>query len=137
MLEPSIPGELGCFNSDFFKFFLERELAESNRYGYFSGYALFRMDEADDEAIKKLVRCLSSNVRNTDYVGLLDGQTVALILQHASVEATSSVLHRLEGEVSSVLPPRDGHAIRGSYAVFPTEANTQDALTSLAERRLG
>mgnify|MGYP006303970289 CR=1 FL=1 len=137
ILTPSFPPELHCFNSESFHFFLDRELAESNRYGHFSCFALFHFESSHNgELLHKFVRALSENIRNTDYLGMIDDSTVGLILQHASVENTRKVMDRLVKELKAVFPSQNGVSIRASSAVFPTEANTRASLEGLAEERL-
>lgn len=137
ILEPSLPPGIQCFTSEGFDFFLTRELAEAIRYAHFSAFSLFRVDGLEEgERLEKLLRCLSRNIRKTDFLGRLSLDTVGIILQHATVENAVQVLGRLKRELSNVFGGEQAQAIHGSVAVFPTEANTLEGLASLAWRRL-
>ncbi len=137
ILEPELPPGLQCFTSEGFDFFLTRELAEAMRYAHFSAFSLFRVSGLENgERLEKLVRCLSRNIRKTDLLGRLNLDTVGIILQHATVENAIQVLGRLKHELSNVFGGEEVQAVHGAVAVFPTEANTLDTLTSLAWSRL-
>lgn len=136
ILESSFSPEVACFNRDGFFYCLARELAESKRYGHFSGFIVFRMESVEpDEDVNRLVRVLSRNIRDTDYIGLLDRKTVGVILQHATIENTRMVLNRLRSEIET-LGPIDHSFVGSASAVFPSEANTLESLQGLAEERL-
>jgi hypothetical protein len=138
ILEPSFPPETRCFNCGGFQFFLAREVAEANRYGYFTAYALFRLVPSDGgEHLKKLVETLSRSIRATDYIGVLDQSTVGVIFQHATVQNAKLVLERLRGELKWALIKGNGVSLRDACGVFPTEANTLEALRLSVEARLG
>jgi len=138
ILEPSFPPETRCFNCGGFQFFLAREVAEANRYGYFTAYALFRLVPSDGgEHLKKLVEALSRNIRATDYIGVLDQSTVGVIFQHATVQNAKLVLERLRGELKWALIKGNGVSLRDACGVFPTEANTLETLRLSVEARLG
>lgn len=135
ILELSFFPAVACFNPDGFLYCLARELAESKRYGQFSGLLFFRVDDqVPDERRQRLVRCLYEHIRDTDFIGLLDERTIGVILQHVTVENTEVVLGRLRGVLGSLVG--SSPAVGISSAVFPTEANTLDGLFSLAEQRL-
>ena len=137
ILEPSLPPGIECFNSEGFEFFLTRELAESMRYAYFSAFSLFRVNGVEDgEGLERLARCLTRNVRKTDFVGRVDQDTIGIILQHATVDSAAQVLERLKRELINVFGGRHIETIRDAVAVFPTEANTLEALKDLAWSRL-
>ncbi len=137
ILEPEMPPGVQCFTSEGFDFFLTRELAEALRYAYFSAFSLFRVNGLEEgQKLEKLVRCLSRNIRKTDYLGRLSADTVGIILQHATVENAVQVLDRLKRELNNVFGGGLVQAIHGSVAVFPTEANTRETLTHLAWSRL-
>jgi hypothetical protein len=137
ILEPSMPPETACFNADGFRFFLTRELAESNRYGHFSALAIFRIQgPGSGGQVERLVRCLAQGTRATDFMGRLNTDTVGIIIQHATIENARRVMERLHEEVARSFPSPEDASVKGTIAVFPTEANTQEALTDLAQRRL-
>ena len=137
ILEPSFPRETACFNREGFQFFLAREVAEANRYGYFSAFALFQVESGNNGAyLKRLVETLSRNIRATDYLGVLDESTVGVIFQHATVDSARRVLNRLRGELSLVFVAHNGGSLKEACTVFPTEANTLESLKSLVEERL-
>ncbi|GAB4251168.1 MAG: hypothetical protein Kow00109_26950 [Acidobacteriota bacterium] len=137
LLQPSFPPELNCFNREGFHFFLSRQLAEARRYGYFTGYALFRLDTSDTNGLLgRVAQCLARNVRKTDFLGLLDDRTLGLILQHTTVRDAQGVLERLNHELSRFCPHREFSVIASAVAVFPTEANTLEQLEELAGTRL-
>jgi GGDEF domain-containing protein len=141
VLEPHVPTNLVCFTSQIFHFFLDRELVEAERYGNYTAFLLFRIDEADAHsdhgAIQELIKCVSGNIRETDYLGSVDSRTIGVILKNATVESTARVVERLGDEISLCLT-HDERATEFeiSSAVYPTEANTYDSLTSLASDRL-
>lgn len=137
LLQPSFPPDLNCFNREGFQFFLSRQLAEARRYGYFTGYALFRLEAPEPNGfLGRVAQCLARNVRKTDFLGLLDDRTLGLILQHTTVRDARGVLERLNGELSRFCPSREFAAISAAVAVFPTEANTLQELERLAGERL-
>ncbi len=137
ILQPSFPPETNCFNREGFQFLLAREVLEASRYGYFTAFALFRVESADSgEYLARLVETLSRNIRVTDCLGVLDECTVGVILQHATVENAGRVLDRLRSELQLAFAERNGTSLRDACTVFPTEANTLDSLKSLVEARL-
>jgi hypothetical protein len=137
ILEPTLPQEAQCFTSEGFGFFLARELAGAVRYAHFAAFSLFRVSgQEEEDKLEKLVRCLSRNIRQTDYLGRLTSDTVGVILQHATVENAAQVLERLKRELRDVFGGEEVPAVHGSVAVFPTEANTREGLTGLAWSRL-
>lgn len=136
ILEGSFGPEVVCFNPDGFHYCLARELAESKRYGHFSGFIVFRLESADDDReLHYLVRLLSRSIRDTDYIGLLDRRTVGVIVQHATVENTRRVLQRLRRELQTSTSIQESDLSTAS-AVFPSEANTLEGLQGLASERL-
>jgi len=137
ILEPSLPAEIGCFNAGGFDFFLSHVLASSHRYGHYAAILMFRLRESsyNGQGLKKLTEILSGGIRKTDYLGRIGEDTVAVILQHATLESAQKVLSRLNGELSNAFAV-DPDQIAGSSAVFPTEANTLSTLRDLAEERL-
>ncbi len=137
LLEPSLPPGIECFTQEGFNFFLSRELEGALRYAHFSAFGLFRMSGlGEGEAFEKFAKCLSRNTRGTDYLGRLSADTVGIILQHANVENAERVVERLKLELANCFSNGEVHPILGSIAVFPTEANTLETLTSLAWNRL-
>ena len=137
ILEPSLPAEVSCFSVEGFQYFLRRELAESNRYGHFAAFAMFRVrGPGGGEQVARLVRCLGQSIRATDFIGKVSPDTVGIILQHATTENALRVLSRLHEEVSRSFPICEKDTIEDAVAVFPTEANTLESLTSLAQQRL-
>lgn len=136
ILDGSFGWEVACFNPDGFYYCLARELAEAMRYGHFAGFLLFRVESRNGgDEVHRLVRFLGRNVRDTDFIGLLDGRTVGVILQYATVENTRRVLQRLRGEIRNWFPDEEP-PIHAALAVFPSEANTLEALQVLAQDRL-
>ncbi|GAB4124916.1 MAG: hypothetical protein Kow001_21540 [Acidobacteriota bacterium] len=136
ILDGSFGWDVACFKPDGFYYCLARELAESMRYGHFAGFLVFRLESRNGgDEIHRLVRFLGRNVRDTDFIGLLDGRTVGVILQYATVENTRRVLQRLRSEIKSCFPDEEPR-IHAASAVFPSEANTLDALQGLARERL-
>lgn len=137
ILEPDFPSDVGCFRFDAFFYFLKRELAVAERYGLFAGVLLFRVSDPKLNGGHRslLASCLRSNIRSTDYLGRVDDDTIAVILQHATVENSQKVLQRLHREACHWLGG-EPDAVSAGAAVFPTEANTLESLTLLAENRL-
>ncbi len=136
ILEGSFGWDVACFNPDGFHYCLARELAESMRYGHFAGFLVFRVEGCNGgDEVHRLVRFLGRNVRDTDFIGLLDRRTVGVILQYATVENTRRVLQRLREEIRGWFPEEEIQILAAS-AVFPSEANTMDALENLAQERL-
>ena len=137
LLEPSLPPGIECFTQEGFNFFLSRELEGALRYAHFSAFGLFRISGlGEGEGFEKFAKCLSRNIRGTDYVGRLSADTVGIILQHANVENAAQVVERLRFELANSFGNGEAHSILGSVAVFPTEANTLETLTKLAWNRL-
>jgi GGDEF domain-containing protein len=137
ILEPSLPPEIGCFNTGGFEFFLSHVLSSSHRYGHYAAVLMFQIKDGvgSGQGFKKLVEILSDGIRKTDCLGRLDEDTAAVLLQHATVESAGKVLNRLMSELTNAFMV-DRNKIVGSCAVFPTEANTIVSLRDLAQERL-
>ena len=138
ILEPSLPPEIGCFNSGGFEFFLSHILASSHRYGHYAAVLMFRLQEdggVGAKGFKKLAQILNDGIRKTDLLGRIGDDTAAVLLQHTTIDSAGKVLGRLRTELSNAFVV-DQDRISGSCAVFPTEANTIDSLKNLAEERL-
>jgi len=137
ILEPSLPPEIGCFNSGGFEFFLSHVLSSSHRYGHYAAVLMFQIKDGvgNGQGFKKLVEILSDGIRKTDCLGRMGEDTAAVLLQHATVESAGNVLSRLLSELSNAFMV-DRDRIIGSCAVFPTEANTISSLKNLAQERL-
>ncbi len=137
LLQPSFPPALNCFSRDSLRFFLTRQLLEARRYGYFIGISLFRIESPNGKNLtNRVVQSIAQSVRRTDYIGLLNDNTVGVILQHTTVRDAARVLERLRQEIRQFCPTEGLDLIRSSVAVFPTEANTLGELQALAEQRL-
>jgi len=141
VLEPHVPPNLVCFTSQIFHFFLDRELVEAERYGNYSALLLFRAEEpkmdSDHDVIQELIKCVSENIRETDYLGSVDSRTVGVILKNTTVENTKRVVERLGEEITLRLTyDQKTSDFEVSSAVYPTEANTYESLTALASDRL-
>jgi GGDEF domain-containing protein len=95
----------------------------------------FKGGEESGQGFKKLVEILRNGIRKTDFLGRIDENTAAVLLQHATIESAGLVLGRLLSELSNAFTV-DSDAVIGSSAVFPTEANTLNSLKELAEERL-
>ena len=140
LLQPGFSQDLFCFAPSSFFYFLERDLIQSERYGNYAAFLLCRVgpgQNGQEQQTKEVVRCLSRNIRATDALGMVDDRTVGVVLQNATVPNTCKVAERLKEEVSLHLRAFDNSADWIlSFAVYPTEANTFEALRSLAESRL-
>jgi hypothetical protein len=125
-----------CFSAEGFRFFLRRQFLSSERYGHLFALFLFRIRwrENGDE-LRKLLSSVKRSVRRTDVVGEFDARTVGVIVQHATQEAADRVSERFRSELPCVLSD-NGNACCVASAVYPSEANTQTTLISIAEERL-
>ena len=142
VLEPGIAPETLCFSSEVFFYFLERELAQAERYGNYSAFVVCRLSAPDGEqqrqVVQEAVRCLGRNIRATDYLGMVDTDSAGIILQNTTVENAAIAASRLEEEVSLQLSALNGGSeFSLVFAVYPTEANTFQALKTLVTTRLG
>lgn len=136
-LKPGMP----CFEKETFLYFLERELTRAQRYGEFVGLIL--LDIHQQGGIEEGVPCdaavefLNRNLRKTDYVGALTESLLGIILLNSKPENTRRAVERLKSESLLYLMRRCPEAeLRASSAVFPAEANSLDALLSMARERL-
>ena len=138
-LQPSLPSELRCFTSEMFEFFLDRQLAEAERYGNYTTLLFFQVKggEVPKEAMRVLTTCLSRNIRVSDFLALLEEKTLAVVLLNATAETAAGVLKRLEEEALLHLACADQKLkLAFSSACYPSEAGTVDELKDLAFSRL-
>ena len=124
-----------------FFFFLERELAAAERYGFYVSYLLFRLpgqlNGSGEEAREALSGTLSDNIRVTDYLGEVDDGTLGVILLNTTKDDVDKVKARLQEEARLRLAhlSEGGHPQIGD-AVYPTEANSVKELVDLALDRI-
>ncbi len=87
--------------------------------------------------LDQLAWALTNNVRKSDYVGSIQEGTLAVILLHSSIDSAGIVLERLkfEGLIGLSGEPQKVD-LKGSYAVYPSEANSLESLRDLAIQRL-
>lgn len=134
ILEPKIP----CIKRDNFLYFLEQEVVRAERYHFYVSLLLIRSHGADHQSLEELADFLSTHLRITDYLGIIDKITVGIIILNAKPENSRVVLERLK---SDFLDGRNksGTAKKklvAALSVYPTEANTLKSLYSTALRRL-
>ena len=130
-----------CLDRQFLLFLLEKELSRAERYNHFASFLLFRIKglpkKEQATSVGRLAKALANEVRNSDYVGTTDKETLGVIVPYASVESARKVLKRLRSE--SLLCLSQIHRkldLKTSFAVYPTEADSLDTLVDLALRRL-
>lgn len=124
-----------------FFFFLERELAAAERYGFYVSYLLFRipshLNGHAETARAALTSSLGSNIRATDYLGEVDDRTLGVILLNTTSEDVGKVRERLQEEARLQLARLPEDSLPDvAEAVYPTEANSTRELTALAGSRL-
>ncbi len=121
--------------------FLDKNLAWAERYNHFVSILLFKLEglrrSGQGSGLDQLARALTNNVRKSDYVGRIQEGTLAVILSHSSIDGAVIVLERLkfEGLVGFSGEPQKVD-LKGSYAVYPSEANSLESLCNLAIQRL-
>jgi len=121
--------------------FLDKNLAWAERYNHFVSILLFKPEglrrSGQGSGLDQLARALINNVRKSDYVGSIQEGTLAVILSHSSIDGAVIVLERLkfEGLVGFSGEPHKVD-LKGSYAVYPSEANSLESLCDLAIQRL-
>ena len=129
------------FDSRIFLSFLDKNLAWAERYNHFVSLLLFKPEglqrSGQDSGLDRLTRALANNVRKSDYVGSIQEGTLAVILLHSSIDSAGIVLKRLkfEGLIGLSGEPQKVD-LKGSYAVYPSEANCLESLCDLAIQRL-
>ena len=138
-LQPSLPTELGCFTSEMFEFFLDRQVAGAERYGNYTTLPLFQLKggKVPKKATEVLTTCLSRNIRASDFLALLEDQTLAVVLLNATTKTAEGVLKRLEEEALLHLSCA-GQSLKlaVSSACYPSEAANVKDLKALAHSRL-
>ncbi len=121
--------------------FLDKNLARAERYNHFVSILLFKPEGLQrlrqDSGLDRLARALANNVRKSDSVGSIQKGTLAVILLHSSINGAEIVLERLkfEGLIGLSGEPQKVD-LKGSYAVYPSEANSLESLCDLAIQRL-
>ena len=121
--------------------FMEKKLAWAERYNHFVAILLFKPEglrrSGQGSGLVQLARAFVNNVRKSDYVGSIQEGTLAVILSHSSIDSAGIVLERLrfEGLIGLSGEPQKVD-LKGSYAVFPSEANSLESLCNLAIQRL-
>ncbi len=121
--------------------FLDKNLAWAERYNHFVSILLFKPEglrrSGQGSGLDRLARALTNNVRKSDYVGSIQEGTLAVILSPSSIDGAVIVLERLkfEGLVGFSGEPQKVD-LKGSYAVYPSEANSLESLCDLAIQRL-
>lgn len=127
-----------CFHRDAFSFFLERELLRAQRYSSFVTHASFRIDDssANLDDLELLAGCIHENLRRTDILGSLDRDTLAVLLLNCKTGNSDPVVQRLKVEFSARTSGLKTPRVRVSTVVFPTEANSPEAVLRLAAERL-
>ena len=121
--------------------FLDKNLAWAERYNHFVSILLFKPEglrrSGQGSGLDQLARALANNVRKSDYVGSIQEGTLAVILLHSSIDSAEIVLERLkfEGLIGLSGEPQKVD-LKGSYAVYPSEANSLESLCDLAIQRL-
>lgn len=138
LLSKQFAHELLCFHRDAFSFFLERELLRAQRYSSFLTHILFRIDNRgiDREDVELLAGCIHENLRHTDILGSLDRETLAVVLLNCKAGNADRVVQRLKVEFSARTSSLKTPRVRVSSVVFPTEANSPEAVLRMAAERL-
>ncbi len=120
--------------------FLDKNLAWAERYNHFVSLLLLKPEglrRGQGSGLDPLARAFVNNVRKSDYVGSIQEGTLAVILLPSSIDGAGIVLERLrfEGLIGLSGEPQKVD-LKGSYAVFPSEANSLESLCNLAIQRL-
>ena len=123
-----------------FLFFLDKELACAERYNHFVSILLLEPESLSkskqSSSLDRLAQALASHVRRSDSVGSIKQGTLGIILSHTSSEGALSVLERLKLEATYLSGGPQKVRLRTSCASYPSEANSVEALCSLALQRL-
>lgn len=133
-----------CIKKDAFFYFLRNEVTRAERYGFFVSLIVLKIDTAGlppravGSATSEVAGFLSSQLRETDYVGYLDKQTLGVILLNAKPENTRLVMQRLRNSLfqAGIAKFKD-QDLRVASVVYPTETNSFPALYERALERLG
>lgn len=138
LLTDQFTHDLLCFHREAFSFFLERELLRAQRYSSFLTHVLFHIDDrtADLDDVELLAGCIHENLRRTDILGSLDRDTLAVLLLNCKAGNAERVVQRLKVEFSARTSGLKTPRVRVSSVVFPTEANSPEAVLRLAAERL-
>jgi len=122
-------------------FLLEKELSRAERYNHFASFLLLRFEglptKEQATALGRLAKALANEVRYSDLVGIMDNETLGVIVPYASLETAPKVLKRLRSE--SLLCVSKSHRkpdIKTSLVVYPAEADSLETLVDLALKRL-
>jgi len=135
ILEPKIH----CIKRENFLYFLEQEVMRAERYHFYVSLLLIRSNGADQHSLEELANFLSTQLRTTDYLGIIDEITIGIIILNAKSENSQIVLERLKSDFLRAGSRRGPAAkkLAAALAVYPTEANTLRSLYATALKRLG
>ena len=138
LLSDQFAEDIICFHREAFAFFLERELLRAQRYSSFLTHVLFHIDDrlGDPDDVELLAGCIHENLRHTDILGSLDRETLAVLLLNCKAGNAEQIIQRLKVEFSARTAGLKTPRVRVSSVVFPTEANSPEAVLRLAIDRL-
>ena len=135
LFEPHLP----YYKKPFFMYFLKHEAARAERYNSFFSLLLLQVQgdsPYSQPELDYLTFLLGNHVRGTDHLGTLGRGALAVILLNASREGSLIVLERLTADLGLNASSELREKLRLSFAVYPTEANSAEALHALAWDRL-
>ncbi len=147
-----LDGLTGVYNRREFNLQLRAELERSERYQHPCSLIMMDIDyfkklndthghQAGDEALRVVATLLKQEVRPTDRVARYGGEEFAVILPETTGEQALGVAQRLRETIAiASIPISEGMIIKVTVsmgvATFPTDATSEEALLSLADRSL-
>jgi len=137
----------GLLNRRAFDQDLAQELERARRYGYPLSLLVFDLQNfkqindtlghaAGDQALQVVAEILKQHTRESDRPYRWGGDEFALVLPHTGASGAAALVAHLSERISAVV--LNGHHLGANIglAIFPQEANSFDALLSLADTRM-
>jgi hypothetical protein len=110
---------------------LDRECKRAERYEHFFSVLLIKFDKGGSYESRRdtLASLMEGVIRNSDIIGALQGNKLAVILHHA--ELTKDIAERIRTRMKDRIPQ---FKIVGA-ACYPTDATTVEGLLNRAQSR--
>ena len=146
----------GLYNRREMGFLLQGEIARSRRYHHFMALMILDLDRfknvndtyghhVGDEVLRQVAKLMRDNIRAGDSAARFGGEELAVIMPETTGSGAFKVAERIREAVASysfnnpqrstkILPVRTTISI--GIACFPSDADSQNALTVAADRAL-